>query len=1051
MENSAQQLLNRMELLYENIFNLLSGFQEASNTASSSVTVALKKPDGTFENHTVNSFQKISQELTRIDNNFKSITNEDNLSYILNADGSISQTTKTSFINAEYLTNFTFDGNSCIVDKKSAINDLVYPLVKIPITIDSKLMSDVFCRTLEIGDGWEEIGDNPTLLDMEYLKENGKVSYKEITRTLSLEKQQVKYFGKFTVESLISEGGNRYTVVLDKVKYTGLNNIGNSINLKDNDILVSKSGASKYIINSIDNFNKKLNLTRIAGSEVLTVGIENLYFNETLTTTENIVGVPIKPLQKVVVFLSTENLKNISFPSVGIKLDTTDYKVIYNDTTYTIDEFFGTYVTNFYEYLMAFVDETNIPVSLGIKPKVPVLTPTNFKVVQINKHLTDTKTSSEIEELNKRKQTIQNEIDYKQKQIDLIQNEIDTQKFASNEEKTKKLDTITSYRTQITTLKTNLLGVAQDIDTNAVKYGLKNVKPKYRVISFWEIQEPIYSPLTKSQNIIKYDVQYRYLTKGVDTLENTSYKMVSGGKEITVVFSPWMDLQTRSLNKVLNDDNELVWETPIMDSVDDININQLSISITEYEAVEIRIRAVSEAGYPISPLKSEWSEIIRVDFPTDLKQNNLTSTISQNISDLNLAEFENILKTNGLLNHVSDTIKESEKTFFHHAKNIASGQYTSEQKNIALDTMIATILKEIERLKNSDVSNNVTVNLIDFNNESYVVTNNTTMEINAGNYCDTVNLLDSTKWGAIIRKKGYIKIKNANTVPIEMKSLVPGTSINDQNGPNYYNVPIKNVGKLVQDARQILYFRNVDLTGQKIDAFRLVMSKKIPTVTYPRAQDMDLSVADSEKNIVYRGATSVMICKLISTYSSGFVGFTTEHPKYNYDVLNDMNPEFDRLRLYTSNVKAQQYQSELEPTDYVGLGFEDSDFYAVGENTCGAFFYPIITNQESVSVVGGTTVATLIIPKESEVLIPFMFEYRMTDRLGNIDGTFGYDANNGLTYSKKIGIDMLLNNDTFKFDINVTSKLKSKVASIETKNVSSVLSSYNNEDKSTLG
>jgi hypothetical protein len=52
------------------------------------------------------------------------------------------------------------------------------------------------------------------------------------------------------------------------------------------------------------------------------------------------------------------------------------------------------------------MDNTTIPVSLGITPTKPSLNPLNFKVVQINKHLTDTKTVTELTELNKRIKTL---------------------------------------------------------------------------------------------------------------------------------------------------------------------------------------------------------------------------------------------------------------------------------------------------------------------------------------------------------------------------------------------------------------------------------------------------------------------------------------------------------------------------------------------------------------------------------------------------------------------------------------------------------------------
>ena len=1055
MESSAEQILKTIELIYENVYNLLDGFQKATISNNENIIVPQKQLDGSIVNVTVNSFQKIQHELNRIDTNYQSLLNTDSISYTLESDGSISQNTKTSFMNAEFLSNFNFDANNCIVDKSSNIDDLVFPSVKLPITLSNTLRTDIKCKILEITDGWEMIGNSPTLLDIDYLYTNGKINYIETNRTLPLQKQQIKNFGKFTVENSSVVSTNVYKIVLNSVQYTAINVIGNSIDLKIGDTLVSKTGASKYSITSIDKLLKTLVVTKTAGIESLQVGIDALYFNETLATDTNIVQIPIKPSKKLLIFLSTENIKTISFPSNGIKIDTTNFKVTYQNTTYTLDEFFSKYVTNFSEYLSSLLNETTIPVSLGIIPTKPVLNVANFKVLQINKHLTDAKTIADLTQLNKNKQVILNDIDFKQTQINQYQNEIDTNKFNSIEEKNYRINQIQLLSQQILLAKQNVLVIAKDLDSNAVTYGLKNNIPKYQVIAFWPIQSAIYSPLTLPQHIIKYDVQYRYLSKDIDTLESTSYKMIDdNGKVITVAFSNWNDLQTKSLTKVQNADGSLSWEIPLLDSVDDININQLSIPIQENESIEIKIRSVSEAGYPISPLKSEWSEILRIDFPSDLNDNSINSIVSQNTNDLTNAMLNDILQNAGLLSHVSGTIKESDKTYLHNAKDIASGQYTPEQKNIPLDTILINILQDINILKSTDATNNIVVNLVDFNGEIYTVKNNTTMNLSAGNYSNEVNLLDSSKYGSIIRKKAYIQINNNNLIPVELKTLVPGTIFDNLTASQYYNVPIKNQNSLVQNSKQILYFRNIDLNGNNIDdVFKLVKPKLTPSNTFPKSTDINTNALDSDKNIVYYDtiAEQVKICKLLEGYDTNFVAFTTNHPLYDYNNMDSLLVEFDRLKLFTATIKALQYQSETTSEDIKGLGFSDYDFYAVGQNTCGAFLYPKVTNTNSLMVVGNTTISTLIIPKQSQILIPIIFEYRMVDRLGNIDGTFNFDINNQiLEYSKKIGIDMLINNNLFKFDINVSSKLKSVLTPITTLNVGSITSAFTNQISETL-
>lgn len=1055
MKTKTEVLLKRMTLMYENIYNLLSAFQEATN-AKNDITVELKKEDGTVKTVTVNSFQHLQQELTRIDNNFKSLIL--GTGYSIDKTGQISQYQKVTFSNAEYLENFSLDTENCIVDNNTIIEDLVFPTIKLPITIDNDILeTKIYCKIYDIIDGFDNIPDNPKELTLQYLTNNGKLKYNEYYRTLNVEKQKVQYFGRFNVETVEvdSENSNVFIVTLNTTKYTNKNILGDTIDLKIGDNLTSDNDNNLFEISDIDLFSRTVKLTRIGGIEAPKVGINSLYFKETINTDIKIINFPVKPAKKLIVFFSTENINTISYPSFGIKIDTTNYRVIHNNTTYTIDEYFQKYVTNFTEYINSLMMETTIPYSLGIKPDKPVLQSQNFKVVQINKHIIDAKTQSEMIDLNKKKQQIQNDIDYKQTIIDQTQNEVDTLKFNSIEEKNYRLNKIVQLRNEINTLKQNLLTVTRDIDSNATKYGLKNSKPKYKVIGFWDMQESLYSPLTQAQHIIKYEVQYRYLSKDVDTTDSTTYKMVSNGKEITVAFSNWNELQTRTLNKVKDINGNLKWEEPLLDSVDDININQCSITINEGESIEIKVRAVTEAGYPVAPMKSEWSESLRIDFPDDLKNNNLQATVSQNNIDLNKAEFNAILQNLGLLTHISGTIKESEKTFYHSATDIASGQYTQEQKNIPLDVCIKNILNDINILKQTDVTQNINISFVDFDGESYTITNNTTLEINGGNYSEVFNVLDDKTWGGIVRKRGYIKIRNNNHVPIELRTLVPGVNFDSSNAENYYNVPVIIADNVTQLSKQILYFRNVDLIGQvsgSDNTFKLVIPKASTDKTYPDDSLIDSGAIDENKKLIMLKDDTVSIYKLIDDYNqTNFLGFTTEHPKYNYDNKQLMIEEMKRLAKFNPNLKAEQYQSEVSKSgDENFVGFKDNDIYAFGRYSCGAWLYPYISKPNVIQVIGNTSVSTLIINKESEILIPIIFEYRMVDRLGHINGEINYDIVNGLTYSKKLGVDILINNNIFKFDIKVTAKYKSKITSIDTKNVSSIIGNYNNEEKENL-
>ena len=1093
METKAEVLLKRMERLYKNIYNLLEAFQYASsNKTNSQITAELIDENNVVKKLPVNSFLQLQQEINRIDNNFKSLLTQP--SYVLNSDGSLEQYHKTTFLTAEYLDNFYFDGSQCIIDKNSMIEDFVYPTVKLPILINQDIIrTNIYCKVFEISKGWESIPDNAKEIHLVKLNQDGKLFYRDYVRELKLEKKKIKYFGNFTIESVKAVGSNLpnvFNVTLDKTQYTSVELLGDTLQLNIDDILVSASGMTKYRIQDLDTFTRVVTLVRIGGSEVPNVGINQLFFNQVLKSNQNVVNIPIKPNQKLVIFLSTENVDAISYPSVGIKIDTEEFTISHDGITYTIDEYFQKYVTNFSEYLNTLINDSSIPYSLGIRPEKPILNKANFRVVQINKHLLDQQTQNNITELNKKKQLLQNEIDAKQLLIDQTQNELNLQKFNSIEEKTYRLNYMQNLRIEITTLKTNLLTVARDIDTNASKYNIKNAKPKYKVIGFWDIQDAMYSSVTEPQHIIKYEVQYRYLQKDADVNEATTYKMISNGKEITVAFSNWIELNTRCLTKVENAAGKLVWESNILNSVDDININQCSISINEGESIEIKVRAVTEAGYPISPMKSDWSEPLRIDFPDSLKTTSLQATVVQNDTDLAKAEFNAILQNTGLLNHISDTIIESEKTFFHQAKDIASGQFTQEQKNIPLDECIKNIIQEIKILKATDTSDNVSIEFVDFNGESYIIKNNTTLELFAGNYADNFDLTDTNHFGDIIEKKGYLKIRNNNQIPIELHSLVPGKTFDSLTASKYINVPVyfingsTNINNIITDeptqvSKQIIYLRNNDLIGSKIgeDANSIYDLVQIPTEK-DKADEYNLNIVVDGKNLsstgsgtlFYDGSNIVSSAKITQLGEIPYIVFDEKileiissdseiarntFKEYYLSLFKNIGTDEKGEPIYISKFNEILKKPIIQKAGchydtFSDICFTSYDKYAIGRNTVGAFLYPYLPNVQNILVDGNTTASSLIIPADNEILIPIVFQYRFTDALGNINGQIAPNTLNkdtDLTYIKKIGFDILLKNSVFRFDLQISAKLQSKVNSIDMINVRS---NYNNEPKENL-
>lgn len=119
------------------------------------------------------------------------------------------------------------------------------------------------------------------------------------------------------------------------------------------------------------------------------------------------------------------------------------------------------------------------------------------------------------------------------------------------------------------------------------------------------------------------------------------------------------------------------------------------------------------------------------------------------------------------------------------------------------------------------------------------------------------------------------------------------------------------------------------------------------------------------------------------------------------------------------------------------FGFIDSDRYLIGSDTCGSYLFlgPVSYNQLLVNGVDARATRTLNTGANNAIVIPIIFQYRMTDYFGpsitssatsSGDGILGgYNPAlsvppKNLTYVRQIGIDIYQQDkQTFSFDIQV--------------------------------
>ena len=211
-------------------------------------------------------------------------------------------------------------------------------------------------------------------------------------------------------------------------------------------------------------------------------------------------------------------------------------------------------------------------------------------------------------------------------------------------------------------------------------------------------------------------------------------------------------------------------------------------------------------GYPYIETTSGWSEVINIAFPEEFKKNiQILDIVTENNNDIETNRFNNILKEEGLITHVSDKLIDQDSTYFHQPEHIASGFYTAERRVIPLKDQLLDFKNDIISLKDEVFgysANNLKI-------EVFVDNINTVISSNQTN---TVYLIDGIEVANL--QLTNISDRSAKLYPIFIGSR--GTPVKDS---NYSGFKIKNKNKNEdQRLNQYLYFRSKDAwTGASLN------------------------------------------------------------------------------------------------------------------------------------------------------------------------------------------------------------------------------------------
>ncbi len=719
IQSSFPKVADQIVSFNKNIVDILTKINSLATTTESSVDVQIFDEEGVLRNFTLPSFTSLKGEIERLNNNINSL-------YGIDADGSLIQTSNAN----KFKKIITVDLNrepvavsslGEVLDFRSKTNwffdSLVDPMLQVEFDLSGRIENNVrkclvrryIVEFATNADGVltplgraalnsfnEQFRGNPNILIAEF--ENWHKTTPGVVEplnpkideeTFDLEPNSLLYNGEFSVLRIQEDRLNKKLwYVLNTLDYVeNETNAVRQLSIGDEVIVNSERTSTRYkvIEVSTSQSNPRVRFERIEGIEPIPVGIGTLKIYSPVVYTKK-VRISIGYNERNVVFVKSVNADNNLIArdwSLGTGFYTNDLRLASDssDNGLTMEQYYTEYVYDYGEILQDLAAK-KIPNRLAGTPVPPELNQDNFKVVQINKHLTDTPDSN----LVKQKHNVQLNLKSEIRQIDeAIQDRnkrLKVTRFKSEAEKRKSELELNDLILKKEGKSKLLSSVAQEIITIS-RNPQTTVEPKFRVRGFWKIPEAIVARGSFPQEIVQFRIEYRYLSKDGRETPIEQFDIEDGEK---ASYSNWVEFKTDARKRIYDSANgEYFWQIEDVEDADTPNINQLDIPIQQGERVEIRVKSISEVGWPESPAESDWSEIISVEFPDDLN-----NVLNENDFILREATKEEILvgvnnefEARGLNEHISDQITLNSKTFHHDASKILSG--FKDENGVAID------------------------------------------------------------------------------------------------------------------------------------------------------------------------------------------------------------------------------------------------------------------------------------------------------------------------------------------------------------------------------
>lgn len=806
--NSISTLLTQFMRLENNALAILSQLNNATTSAGDSLVISQTDSSGTTQTYNVPTFGWFKAELNRIDNNTLALAGLGNGSAIIRMpDGSIKQ-----IIAAEALSdptpiqtvpnpqNFLIKNNWFF---DSFLNPLLYVNFdvtgQVPVNMEKAVVKRILVQANTQGqEQWFDTNYKGRT-DVDYLTllkdlSSNSISYFVDEEVVSLPVSIMQFTGSFDVlnatnqQTVITSTSGTITTTVRKYTLNTLNytdvttGLVGTKTLKNGDQLVLADG-TRYTITSVDSAENTVVLNMTSGHTAITIGVGVLsIYSQPFNSQQIQVGIGhnerqvvfLKPVEPAFNVASTTYSPGSAFFSNELTISTPTGPM-------DLDTYYKGQVSDFGLLFIAAAKERTIPAVYGEIPDTPLIDVNNFQVTQVNSHITDATEVNTIKSLLSSKTQISNQLSQLNAAINTIHNNLNNNSATLSPAEIQQQQAQLTSLTQQQLAQSNLYAsVVNQIATIATQNPASATLPDFRLRGFFPMPSPVPSSTTNPQETIQFVYSYRKLGINGNAPNTQQLTFVdSDGNTKTAFFSNWTNVVSPIRQRVYNTITGFYeWAPEDVTNAELVNINQVDIPIQPGEQVELKVMSISEAGWPLNPMQSDWSPSVTIPFPQDLQINSDISELLANAqAEATRVAFQTDLTSMGLDQHLSNSFTSGAKYYAHQGTDIASGFFDANSNVINLFDYLTNITNKLNALQAliAQAKGTLVVYILDTGGNITKVTPNQTIQLFAGFYKQLIQTGPSTyNWGQIVTSQYTLRLENSAASTLELASYMPG-------------------------------------------------------------------------------------------------------------------------------------------------------------------------------------------------------------------------------------------------------------------------------------